>query len=238
MSPPRKSSAQNDPNRASSARKETPSAPVPHRTREKQTTPQAPPPSNLAGYEVIVAVTGGIAAYKVCEVVSRLVQRGAAVSVAMTRAARKFVTPLTFQALSGRAVLTDLWKTLDSGDIQHIHLTNRADLIVVAPATANVIGKIAGGLADDMVTNLVISADSPVMLAPAMNDRMWSSAAVQRNVDTLRKDGFLLVGPAEGWLACRSVGAGRMSEAVELIEAIESALKKRPPKSQNQPAPR
>lgn len=185
-----------------------------------------------------MAVTGGIAAYKVCEVVSRLVQRGAGVTVAMTRAARKFVTPLTFQALSSRPVLTDLWKTHDSGDIQHIQRTNRADLIVVAPATANAIGKFAGGLADDMVSNLVISADSPVMLAPAMNDRMWSCAAVQRNVETLRGDGFLIVGPAEGWLACRSVGAGRMSDSLDLIEAIATSLSSHPPKSQTPSASR
>lgn len=171
-----------------------------------------------------MAVTGGIAAYKVCEVVSRLVQRGAGVTVAMTRAARKFVTPLTFQALSGRAVLTDLWKTADSADIQHIHLTTRADLIVVAPATANSIAKMACGMADDVVGSLVISADSPVMIAPAMNDRMWSNAAVQRNISTLREDGFVIVGPGEGWLACRSVGAGRMSEAVDIVVAIEQQL--------------
>lgn len=193
-------------------------------------TPVAPTPSDLANYEVIVAVTGGIAAYKVCEVVSRLVQRGAGVTVAMTRAARRFVTPLTFQALSGRPVLTDLWKTGDAADIQHIHLTTKADLILVAPATANTIGKIACGLADDVVTNLVISADSAVLIAPAMNDRMWSNAAVQRNIGTLRDDGMKIVGPADGWLACRSVGPGRMVDAVELVDAVTKQLVAQPPK--------
>lgn len=191
--------------------------------------------ADLAGYEVIIAVTGGIAAYKICEVVSRLVQRGAGVTVAMTRAARRFVTPLTFQALSGRPVRTDLWKTGDSGDIQHIDMTSRADLLLVAPATANTIGRIAAGLADDVVTNLVISADSLVMVAPAMNDRMWSNASVQRNVATLRKDGMQFVGPAEGWLACRSIGPGRMVDAADLVEAVVLQLKTTPPKKKIQP---
>ncbi len=194
-------------------------------------TRPVPQGSDLSGYEVIAAVTGGIAAYKVCEVVSRLVQRGAGVTVAMTRAARRFVTPLTFQALSGRPVLTDLWKTGEAADIQHIHLTTKADLILVAPATANTIGKIACGLADDVVTNLVISADSTVLIAPAMNDRMWSSAAVQRNMRTLRDDGMKIVGPGEGWLACRSVGPGRMVDAAELVDAVAKQLVAQPPKS-------
>lgn len=201
------------------------------RNKRKSERIITPPADDLAGYEVIIAVTGGIAAYKICEVVSRLVQRGAGVSVAMTRAARRFVTPLTFQALSGRTVRTDLWKTGDSGDIPHIEMTLRADLLVVAPATANTIGRIAAGLADDVVTNLVISADSPVMLAPAMNDRMWVNAAVQRNVTTLRKDGMQFVGPAQGWLACRSVGPGRMVDAAELVESVVLQLKTKPPKS-------
>ena len=192
---------------------------------------------DLAGYELIVAVSGGIAAYKVCEVVSRLVQRGAGVTVAMTRAARRFVTPLTFQALSGRPVLTDLWKTGDDGDIQHIDITTRADLILVAPATANIIGKIAAGLADDVVTNLVISADSPVMLAPAMNNRMWASRAVQRNVAAVRQDGLQIVGPGEGWLACRSIGPGRMVEASDLVDAAATSLTLQPSKRSRQAAP-
>jgi len=191
----------------------------------------ADPNADLAGYETIVAVTGGIAAYKVCEVVSRLVQRGAGVTVAMTRAGRHFVTPLTFQALSGRPVLTDLWKTHGPAEIPHIDLTTYADLLLVAPATANTIGKIAGGLADDVVTNLVLSADCPVMIAPAMNNRMWANAAVQRNVATLRRDGKLIVGPGEGWLACRSVGPGRMIEAAEIVEAVVGQLKKILPKA-------
>lgn len=194
-------------------------------------SPPASGADDLAGYELIVAVSGGIAAYKTCEVVSRLVQRGAGVTVAMTRAARKFVTPLSFQALSGRRVLTDLWRSDDLADIQHISLTQRADLLVMAPATANLIGKMAAGLADDLVSCLVISADSPILVAPAMNNRMWASPAVQRNIERLRTDGMEIIGPDEGWLACRSMGAGRMTDTAELIQTIATRLHSTPPKS-------
>lgn len=188
-------------------------------------------PSDLAGYEVVVCVTGGIAAYKTCEVVSRLVQRGAGVTVVMTQSAREFVGPVTFQSLSGRRVLTSLWHDEQPSDVQHIGLTGAADLIVIAPATANVIGKIACGIADDLLTTLVVSAASAVLLAPAMNDRMWANPLVQRNVRTLNDHGYELVGPSSGWLACRSVGPGRMADAPEIITAITAMLKRHPPKS-------
>ncbi len=186
--------------------------------------------TDLAGYEVLACVCGGIAAYKVCEVVSKLVQRGAGVTVAMTRSAKKFVGPTTFQALTGRRVLTSLWSAADPDDVQHIALTGAADLVLIAPATANIIGKIASGIADDVVTTLVISAASPVVLAPAMNDRMWANAIVQQNVATLKKHGYTLVGPGEGWLACRSIGPGRMAEPTEILETIAAKLKSQPPK--------
>ncbi len=186
--------------------------------------------TDLTGYEILACVCGGIAAYKVCEVVSKLVQRGCGVTVAMTRAARKFVGPTTFQALTGRRVLTGLWSIDDADDVQHIALTGVADLVLIAPATANIIGKIATGIADDMVTTLVISAASPVILAPAMNDRMWANSIVQQNVATLKKHGYTLVGPGEGWLACRSIGPGRMAEPTEILETITVKLKSQPPK--------
>lgn len=186
----------------------------------------------LDGYEVLIAVCGGIAAYKVCEVVSRLVQNGAGVTVAMTRSARRFVRPLTYQALSGRNVLTSMWQTSEQADIQHISLTDTADLMVVAPATANVLGKIAGGVADGLVSTLVISAASPVLLAPAMNTRMWENSIVQRNVADLKERGFPFVGPEEGQLACGTFGPGRMVEASELTETIAGLLRKNPPKSE------
>lgn len=192
--------------------------------------PVTPATIDLAGYEVLVCICGGIAAYKVCEVVSKLVQRGAGVTVAMTRSAKKFVGTTTFQALTGRRVLTSLWSAADPDDVQHIALTGASDLVLVAPSTANVIGKIAAGIADDVVTTLVISAASPVVLAPAMNDRMWANPIVQSNVATLKQHGFTMVGPGEGWLACRSIGPGRMAEASEILEAVTSKLKSQAPK--------
>ncbi len=185
--------------------------------------------TELAGYEVLVCVTGGIAAYKVCEVVSRLVQRGAGVTVAMTRAAQQFVGPITFQALTGRRVLTDLWSRDEPSDVQHIAVTDAADLVVIAPATANVMGKIAAGVADDLVTTLVISAASPVVLAPAMNERMWANPVVQRNAAALAELGYLVVGPKQGWLACRGVGAGRMAEPQEILALVSGLLKSHRP---------
>ncbi|MFQ5414738.1 MAG: flavoprotein [Phycisphaerae bacterium] len=188
---------------------------------------------DLAGYEVLVAVCGGIAAYKVGYVVSELVQRGAGVRVAMTRAARRFVGPMTFQALTGRAVLTSLWRSHDVGDVQHIGVTDTADLMLIAPATANVIGKIAAGIADDLVTTLVVSAASPVVLAAAMNSRMWANPIVRDNVTRLASAGFTLLEPDEGWLACRDTGPGRMREPRDILDTIAAILQKTPPKRGN-----
>ncbi len=193
--------------------------------------PRTDEPGELAGYEVLVGVCGGIAAYKVCEVVSKLVQHGAGVTTAMTRAARRFVGPVSFQALSGRRVLTSLWSADDPSDVQHIEVTERADLIIIAPATADVIGKMAGGIADDLLTTLVVSAASSVLVAPAMNVRMWANPLVQRNVGVLSAQGFRFVGPGEGWLACRSVGVGRMAEADEIVGAATAMLKEKPAKA-------
>ena len=188
------------------------------------------PEYDLSGYEILTCVCGGIAAYKVCEVVSKLVQRGAGVTVAMTRSAKKFVGPTTFQALTGRPVLTSLWSAADPEDVQHIALTGAADLVLIAPATANILGKIASGIADDVVTTLVISAASPVILAPAMNERMWANAIVQENMANLKRCGFTMVGPGEGWLACRSIGPGRMAEPSEILDIVVAKLKSQPPK--------
>jgi phosphopantothenoylcysteine decarboxylase/phosphopantothenate--cysteine ligase len=188
----------------------------------------------LDGYEVLVAVTGGIAAYKVCHVVSHLVQRGAGVTVAMTRSARKFVGPTTFQALTGRRVLTGVWTDEEPGDVQHIAMSGAADLMLVAPATANIIGKVAAGIADDIVTTLVISQDSPVLLAPAMNTRMWQNRVVQRNLTTLRELGYGIIDPGEGWLACRTVGPGRMAEPDEILDAVVRLLEAGKPKAELQ----
>lgn len=185
--------------------------------------------SELGGYELLICVCGGIAAYKVCEVVSSLVQRGAGVTVAMTRSAGRFVGPVTFQALTGRNVLTSLWHQQTASDVEHIALTGAADQVLVAPTTANMLGKIAGGIADDIVSTLVISAASPVVLVPAMNERMWTSAAVAHNVKILKQRNFHIIDPVEGWLACRSIGQGRMAEPQQILETILPILTAKPP---------
>jgi len=184
----------------------------------------------LAGYEVLVAVTGGIAAYKVGTVVSRLVQAGCGVTVAMTRSARRFVGVTTFQALTGRKVYTSLWQAEGHYDPQHISLTERADLVLIAPATANIIGKIASGIADDLVSTLVVAASCPVMLAPAMNARMWANPIVQENVQKLKKFGYIFLEPGVGWLACGVVGPGRMAEPEVILQHVREFLLKRKPK--------
>lgn len=187
----------------------------------------------LTGYEVVVGVCGGIAAYKVCTVVSRLVQRGAGVTVAMTEAATRFVGPLTFESLTARQVFTDLWTAANYHDPQHIRLTESADLFLLAPATANMIGKIAGGLADDLVSTLVMSADCPVVLAPAMNTRMWKNPIVQRNLAALREGGVAIIEPVAGWLACRTIGEGRMAEPEAILADVSGRLVARPPKGRS-----
>ena len=185
-------------------------------------TEQADP---LGGKRVVVGVTGGIAAYKTAMVVSRLVQRGAEVRVVMTESAAQFVTPLTFQTLSGQAVALDMWQRSESFRGSHIALADWAEACVIAPATANIMAKIAHGLADDLLSTTVLAIEAPLLLAPAMNDRMWHKAAVQENVARLGKWGYHFVGPAEGHLACGTVGQGRMAEPEEIISALESLLK-------------
>ncbi|MBK8915788.1 MAG: hypothetical protein IPM64_14560 [Phycisphaerales bacterium] len=182
----------------------------------------------LAGREIVVCVSGGIAAYKTAFVVSGLVQSGAGVTVCMTRNARRFITPLTFRALTARPVLTSAWETSDGGSIEHLRRSESADLILVAPATANVIGKLASGIADDLVSALLLGAACPVVMAPAMNTRMWEHAAVRRNIDFLRNAGVRFVGPGEGWLACRAVGAGRMSEPDDILAAVQELIRTLP----------
>ncbi len=191
------------------------------------------------GYELLLIVSGGIAAYKCCTLVSRLVQHGAGVTVAMTRAATRFVGPTTFQSLSGRRVLTSLWAGDSDFDARHIHLTQRADLVIVAPATANLIAKMAQGLADDLCSTLLASVGptpgqggTPVIVAPAMNPRMWANPFVQANVARLRDAGYTLVGPEEGWMACRATGVGRMSEPDTLFDSVQSVLRTAAPKAQ------
>jgi len=181
----------------------------------------------LTGKRVLVGVTGGIAAYKTATVVSRLAQGGASVTVAMTPGATRFVTPLTFQALSGRPVYTTPWEHLESHDPQHISLAEALDAAVVAPCTMDCLARLATGRTEDVVSLILSAVDptqTPVLLAPAMNSTMWAQASTQRNVETLRNDGFRFIGPGDGWQACRRVGPGRMSEPEDILSTVADLL--------------
>lgn len=175
-------------------------------------------------HELIVGVSGGIAAFKTAVLVSSLVQRGHGVSVVMTRAARKFVGPATFRALTGRPVASDVFDRDRFPLGAHIELAEAADLVCVAPASADVLAKAACGLADDLLSTLTLAVTCPVLLAPAMNTEMWNKPAVQRNVRQLQADGFLFAAPASGWLSCGQVGAGRMAEPGEIQARIVELL--------------
>ncbi len=188
---------------------------------------------HVRGRRIIVGVTGGIAAYKTATVVSRLAQSGASVTVAMTEAATRFVGPLTFQALSGRHVYTSAWEHVESQDPQHVRLATEADLALIAPCTMDCVARLATGRADDVVSLIVSAIDrtrTPVLLAPSMNAAMWGQASTQRNLRTLTEDGFQMVGPDEGWQACRTVGTGRMSEPEAILERVSAMLRERPAK--------
>lgn len=178
----------------------------------------------LSGKHLVVGMTGGIAAYKVCELVRRLQDAGATVQVVMTDGAQKFVTATTMQALSGRPVATDQWDAAGADNaMPHIGLTRAADAIVVAPATAHFMAKVAHGLADDLLTTLALARDrarTALLIAPAMNVEMWENPATQRNAAQLRTDGIALLGPAQGAQACGETGYGRMLEPEELLEDI------------------
>jgi len=178
----------------------------------------------LTGKKILLGVTGGIAAYKCAELVRLLKKAGAEVVVVMTEAATRFVTPLTFQALSGNPVPVDAWNPDQGNGMHHIDLTRTADLMVIAPASADFIAKVAQGRADDLLSTLVLARDCPLAVAPAMNRQMWSNPATQRNVAQLKADGIAIWGPAVGEQACGETGEGRMLEACELAEAIIAAL--------------
>lgn len=189
-----------------------------------------PSADELAGYEVLVAVCGGIAAFKAASLVSALVQRGAGVSVAMTDAAQRFITPLTFESLTARRVCTSMWDASEQHDPQHLSHTEKADLFIIAPATANIIAKAAVGIGDDLVSTMILSAASPLLFAPAMNTRMWENPVVQHNVEKLSQRGCRIVPPGEGWLACRTVGTGRMAEPDQILREACAILTQSPPK--------
>src|SRR5260370_20095041 len=177
-----------------------------------------------------LGVTGGVAAYKAAELVRRLQQDGFSVQVVMTRGAREFVTPLTFAALSGQKVITDLFAesggeaNLESA-IEHIAVAQRTDLLLVAPATADILAKLARGIADDFLTTLYLASTAPVVVAPAMNVNMWNHAATQENIETLRARGVKVVDPDEGYLACGMIGAGRLAGQEAIVAAVRGGLK-------------
>ncbi len=175
--------------------------------------------------EIIIGVSGGIAAYKTAALVSDLVQSGLGVTVVMTRAAGKFIGPATFRALTGRRVLTRAFDSHDYPLGPHIELARQAELLCIAPTTANLMAQAAHGIADDLLSTLLLSFTGPVVMAPAMNSEMWEKPTVQRNLSQLRDDGVHLVGPAEGWLSCRQKGVGRMAEPAEIKETILGLLK-------------
>src|SRR5579871_934054 len=180
--------------------------------------------SSTAAMRILLIIGGGIAAYKSLELIRRLKDSGASVRVVMTSAAREFITPLAVATLSGEAVRDDLFSLTDEAEIGHIELSRSADLVVVAPATAHLLARMAAGLADDLATTLLLATDKRTLAAPAMNVRMWLHPATQRNIARLRQDGVLFVGPEEGPMACGEFGPGRMAEPAAILDAIEQAL--------------
>lgn len=178
----------------------------------------------MSGHEILIGVTGGIAAYKTASLVSRLVRSGCSVTVVMTEAATRLVGPKTFEALTGRPVGIDMWSPTPH---PHIDLARRAELLCVAPATANFLAKAAWGLADDLLTTCLLAFTGPVLVAPAMNSQMWAKPAVQRNLQRLRDDGLVIIDPGEGHLSCGEFGAGRMAEPDVIFAKIEERLRQR-----------
>ena len=190
---------------------------------QSQTTNHDPP----AGRRVIVGLSGGIACYKVAQVVSRLVQGDVEVTVAMTDAATRFVTPLTFEALSGRAVYSSQWQHVESHDPQHISLARAADLMLIAPCTMDMLAKLAHGRTDDVVSLIASAVDwsrQAMLIAPSMNEVMWNQPSTQRNLAQVKADGCEIIDPGEGWQACRTEGKGRLAEPDVILDAVMAKL--------------
>ncbi len=182
---------------------------------------------DLTGKNIVLGVTGGIAAYKSAEVVSRLRHQGANVHVIMTKNATEFIAPLTFRTLSANPVAVDTFSAPEAWNVEHVALAKLADIFVIAPATANILAKMACGIADDMLSTTVLATKAPVLAAPAMNTGMWTAEATRRNVETLRERGVEFAGPGTGILACGDEGAGRMSEPAEIVKRIEELLSRK-----------
>jgi phosphopantothenoylcysteine decarboxylase/phosphopantothenate--cysteine ligase len=178
----------------------------------------------LKGKKILLGVTGGIAAYKTAELTRDFIKGGADVKVVMTSNATKFISPLTLQTLSGNPVYTDMFSLTEDWEIGHISLADYPDIIVVAPATANIIGKAAAGIADDLLTSLIMATTKPILFCPAMNSNMYNNAAVKENMEKLASRGYILMGAAEGELACGTEGPGRLPPLQDIVEEVESAL--------------
>lgn len=183
----------------------------------------------LNGKRILLVISGGIAAFKALELIRRLRERGASVRCVLSRSAPQFVTPLSVSALSGDKVYSDLFSLTDEAEMGHIQLSRDADLLVVAPASADLLAKMANGLADDLASTVLLATDKKVLVAPAMNVRMWQHPATQRNVAQLKADGVGFIGPVDGEMACNEYGPGRMSEPAEIVEAVESFFNRAAP---------
>ena len=183
--------------------------------------------AKFGNLNVLLGVSGGVAAYKAVDLAGKLTAAGATVNTVMTESACELVGPSSFEAVTGSAVFTSLWNGPEEYKISHINLADWADVIVVAPATANIIGKIANGICDDLLSTILCACwEKPTLLAPAMNNRMWNNPAVKRNVRTAKEMGFELTGPEKGRLACGTKGIGRMSEPQDILEAIGKIISK------------
>jgi len=184
---------------------------------------------NSAEPKVLLGVTGSIAAYKAADLASKLRQKGVNVTVVMTAAAQQLVAARTFQYITNNPVVTSLWEPAGGYDPDHIAISEAARVAVVAPATANIIGKLANGIADDALSTILMACDGPLILAPAMNQRMYNSPALQQNLDRLRERGVRIVGPATGRLACGASGIGRMAEVPEIVDAVTAEIERTKP---------
>ncbi len=178
----------------------------------------------IAGKRIVLGVSGSIASYKAADIASKLMQAGGLVDVVLTQSAQQFITPLTFRSLTHRLVITDLFDANSEDPLEHVEIARQADAIVIAPATANIMAKLAHGLADDALSTIVLATEAPILIAPAMEHHMWASTATQSNVAALRERGFAFAGPNEGRLASGAVGSGRLVETAEILEALGEVL--------------
>ena len=178
----------------------------------------------LKNKNIILGVTGGIAAYKACEIISNFKKQGANVYVIMTKNACKFITPLTLMTLSKNKVIVDMFETPTNYDVEHISLAKKADIFLIAPASANIIGKVANGIADDMLSTTIMATKSKIVFAPAMNDAMYQNKIVQDNINKLKHYGYYFIDPVEGMLACNSNGIGRLEDPKIIVEKISKLM--------------